>query len=485
MTQSLGSRKVEFLSQEQADAEIAADALAELMKANTGSETATVMASTPAAKRLMNGRQLHLGPRASEAICARRIEDVIGNKGLSVTSATPLELEMLQSSFSHMIGKTDHKETIKILKGPFLVGRNSTHIQNGKLGNVNLTLLVPQPHLESVAVCGNTYWAVNGRWTAAWCCLAFLSPQEVELSLCDGVRLPPEADELFLSISRPLSEHSRDRCDAEGFLSRLVCDIPMLQHLLKMYEQMVQNNSPQSSLPSIRPTEAALLSQPSLVTAQPNQLAHSLLEASVLVAPPPHQPATTVAYKKRNAEQELSVKKYLCKFCSKNFSCNSSLRRHLRIHTGERPYRCGICGKRFRDKSILLTHSRIHGGQKPFECSRCSKLFSQKCNLTRHMRVHTGERPFKCQFCTKKFSQKSHLTLHERTHTGERPFSCEMCHRSFAQKGTMIAHMRTHTGAKPFKCSKCPKQFSQKGNMVSHMKLRHRAENSSPPKNTK
>ena len=50
--------------------------------------------------------------------------------------------------------------------------------------------------------------------------------------------------------------------------------------------------------------------------------------------------------------------------------------------------RCRHCRKAFSDSSTLTKHLRIHSGEKPYQCKLCHLRFSQSGNLNRHMRIH-------------------------------------------------------------------------------------------------
>jgi uncharacterized C2H2 Zn-finger protein len=89
---------------------------------------------------------------------------------------------------------------------------------------------------------------------------------------------------------------------------------------------------------------------------------------------------------------------YACPSCDKTFKRPSTLNEHIRAtHTTERLI-CNTCGKALRRANDLKRHEKLHLGEKPFTCSAstaggevgCGKRFSRLHSLREHQRRRIG-----------------------------------------------------------------------------------------------
>lgn len=81
--------------------------------------------------------------------------------------------------------------------------------------------------------------------------------------------------------------------------------------------------------------------------------------------------------------------KFNCRICSKTFTLQRLLNRHMKCHSDIKRYLCTFCGKGFNDTFDLKRHTRTHTGVRPYKCNLCEKSFTQRCSLESHcLKVH-------------------------------------------------------------------------------------------------
>ena len=169
---------------------------------------------------------------------------------------------------------------------------------------------------------------------------------------------------------------------------------------------------------------------------------------------------------------------YECGICQKRFLGNNDLRKHIRIHTNERPFVCKDCNKGFRQSGSLKNHiaSRHSLGLQSKEiyiCNYCQKHFPIKERLRLHLRVHTGDKPYICKECSKCFARGGQLVQHMRTHTGLRPYTCTECDSSFTCSANLKMHLKRHFEIRDYVCDICGKSFFRRDALRKHLNCYH------------
>lgn len=162
-----------------------------------------------------------------------------------------------------------------------------------------------------------------------------------------------------------------------------------------------------------------------------------------------------------------NVEIYICEICSKTFSIFANLKKHLIVHSEERPHKCVTCNKTFKRKDTLKLHERFHSNKHFHLCTICNRTFSTKQNLNQHLINHTVERPHKCNICNKAFITETKLKQHENVHT-RNDRVCTVCNKTFTTKQDLSRHEMIHTGERPFKCGMCDKAFRTKQKLKVH-----------------
>lgn len=145
-------------------------------------------------------------------------------------------------------------------------------------------------------------------------------------------------------------------------------------------------------------------------------------------------------------------------------------RKHRSFRSGE----CDICHRYFSDKRMLRVHKdTVHNKLRPYLCNYCGYAASCRSTLKMHIRQHTGEKPFACEMCDYRTADHNSLRRHKMRHSGEKPYKCPFCPYACIQSSTYKTHLKNrHPGLDEglmFCCDQCSFRTIKKENYITHV----------------
>lgn len=157
-----------------------------------------------------------------------------------------------------------------------------------------------------------------------------------------------------------------------------------------------------------------------------------------------------------------------CPHCSKTFTRQHDLKRHVLAVHDKTSYKCEICGLSYTAKVSLHAHMRVHTGEKPYSCDVCDAKFVRSSHLKTHKLSHDEKKPLTCDVCGVGFTALSSLNQHKIRHKGVKPYSCDLCSAKFFRQRSAVEHRRVHTGEKPYQCHACNQKFTWRCDLRRH-----------------
>lgn len=140
-----------------------------------------------------------------------------------------------------------------------------------------------------------------------------------------------------------------------------------------------------------------------------------------------------------------------CDICGKGFRTKSQLQKHSYSHR-ENTIDCEVCEHKSWTMEgykihLVATHPELAIEKKihHYTCQYCSRRFAVLHQYKRHLAIHTGQKPHKCTQCDYACSSVGTLNSHiKRVHNpSSRIFQCNFCFMTFSEAGKMYRHMDT------------------------------------------
>lgn len=169
------------------------------------------------------------------------------------------------------------------------------------------------------------------------------------------------------------------------------------------------------------------------------------------------------------------VENYPCEVCGKNLKSNYSRNLHIATIHEKKPFvNCYKCEESFLSYAQRNRHLiNVHGDNRKFICKYCGKNFDVRKSMVEHMRKNhlqvVGRH--QCDVCDQRFHVPSHLREHKASHTGEKLYKCDVCDKAYPRRQSLLEHIRSHS--RKVQCNLCESSFSQGQELQHHLEVQH------------
>ncbi|XP_065886922.1 protein odd-skipped-related 1-like [Dysidea avara] len=123
-----------------------------------------------------------------------------------------------------------------------------------------------------------------------------------------------------------------------------------------------------------------------------------------------------------------------------------------------------LCTTNTEESSDDESECEDDGRDRPYQCDMCERRFARATHMRRHKRIHTGEKPYSCHICKMRFYRSDYLRNHVYRHQRDKEHHCIVCDEAFYDLTTFTTHChQSHDEREYFEASS-----KQKANGVFH-----------------